>query len=49
MLIKQDYDVVYEKYLKYKSMSQAMEKDIEKYKLKLKKKDENFASIKIWN
>ena len=30
--IKQDYDLLYEKYLKYKSMCQSMEKDIEKYK-----------------
>jgi hypothetical protein len=27
-LIKEDYDVVYDKYLKYKNMSQSMEKDI---------------------
>lgn len=45
--IKRDYDLVYEKYLKYKSMCQAMEKDIEKYRLKIKIKDENFVSIHI--
>jgi hypothetical protein len=37
--IKQDYDLVYEKYLKYKSMCQVMEKDIEKFKLKFNKRD----------
>ena len=36
VFIKQDYDVLYDKYLKYKTMCQDMNKDIEKYKLKLK-------------
>ena len=48
VFIKSDYDVLYEKYLKYKTMCQEMNRDIERYKLKLKgTKDHDFININV--
>jgi hypothetical protein len=48
VFIKEDYDLLYEKYLKYKNMCQDMNRDIERYKLKLKaSKDHHFVNIDL--
>jgi hypothetical protein len=48
VFIKEDYDMLYEKYLKYKNMSQDMKRDIERYKFKLKApKDHHFVNIDL--
>lgn len=48
VFIKEDYDVLYEKYLKYKTMCQDMNRDIDRYKLRLKGvKDAHFVNIDV--